>query len=60
MMSYTVNSPTNVTLKIVNTGPVNVSLVAYWVKNANGQSYNNTRWSGPTFSPNATATVNVR
>src|SRR2546425_4119955 len=35
MMSYTVNSPTNVTLKIMNTGPVNVSLVAYWVKNAN-------------------------
>jgi len=58
MMSYTVNSPTNVTLKIINGGPTNVSLVAYFVKNPNGQWYNNTGWWGPTFSPNTIATVN--
>jgi hypothetical protein len=58
MMSYTVNSPTNVTLKIINAGPSTVYLVAYFVKNPNGQWYNNTQWLGPTFSPNAIATVN--
>jgi|SRR6266487_5704582 len=58
MMSYTVNSPTNVTLEIINGGPINVYLVAYFVKNPNGQWYNNTQWSGPTFSPNAIATIN--
>src|SRR2546427_3904329 len=58
MMSYTVNSPTNVTLKIINGGPTNVSLVAYFVKNPNGQWYNNSRWWGPTFSPDTIATIN--
>jgi hypothetical protein len=58
MMSYTVNSPTNVTLKIINAGPSTVYLVAYFVKNPNGQWYNNTQWLGPTFSPNGIATVN--
>src|SRR5439155_11192092 len=58
MMSYTVDSPTNVTLKIINGGPTNVSLVAYFVKNPNGQWYNNSRWWGPTFSLDTIATIN--
>ena len=58
MMSFTVNSPTNVSLKIINAGPSTIGLAAYFVKNPNGQWYNNTQWSGPTFSPNAIATTN--
>jgi len=58
MMSFTVNSPTNVSLKIINAGPSTIGLAAYFVKNPNGQWYNNTQWSGPTFSPNAIATIN--
>ena len=59
LVSSTVNSPTSVTLKIINTGSVGVSLVSYYVKDSNGQTYASNNWSGPTMSPNTTVSVNL-
>ncbi len=58
-ISYVVNSPTNTTLKIINSGSVPVSLISYSVSNANGQAYTRSNWTGPTVSPNAVATINI-
>ena len=57
--SQTLNSPTNVTLEIRNTGSVAISLVAYYVKDGSGQQYSNTSWSGPTIVPNALTPIAV-
>jgi hypothetical protein len=59
IVSHTLNSPTNVTLKIINSGSVAVSLISYEVSNSNGQAYASTNWSGPTLSPNAITPVNI-
>ena len=52
LVSTNVNSPTNVTLSIINTGSVAVSLASYYVKDANGQTYAGSNWSGPNIPPN--------
>jgi hypothetical protein len=59
IVSHTLNSPTNVTLKIINSGSVAVSLTSYEVSNSNGQVYANTNWSGPTLSPNSITPFNI-
>src|SRR6184192_1550207 len=59
LVSTNVNSPTNVTLRIINTGSVAVSLASYYVKDANGQTYANSNWAGPNISPNTTLSLNL-
>ena len=59
MMSYTMNSPTNVTLKIINSGSAAASLASYYVRNSNGQAYTTNNWLGPTISPSAIIPVNI-
>jgi hypothetical protein len=54
-----VNSPTNVTLNIRNVGSVWMTLDAYNVKDSAGNQYARTNWSGPSFSPNSLAVVNI-
>jgi hypothetical protein len=57
--SHTLNSPTNVTLKIINSGSVAVTITSYEVSNSNGQVYTNPNWSGPTLAPNAITPINI-
>ncbi len=59
IISSTLNSPTNITIQIINTGSVAISLMFYNVQNANGRVYSNNNWSGPTVSPNAIVTTNL-
>ena len=54
-----VNSPTNLTLNIRNTGSVSITLDSYKVKDSVGNQYTKTNWSGPTLSPNAPAAINI-
>jgi hypothetical protein len=58
-VSTNVNSQTNVTLRIINTGSVAVSLASYYVKDANGQTYASSNWSGPNIPPNTTFSTNI-
>jgi len=57
--SVTMNSPTSVTLKLVNTGIKTVSLIAYYVKNTNGTTYSDANWSGPSLVPNAVWPIDI-
>ena len=59
IISSTLNSPTNITIQIINTGSVAISLTSYYVQNANGRVYSNNNWSGPTIGPNAIVTTNL-
>jgi hypothetical protein len=59
MQSYVVNSPTNVTLTLRNTGLIRVALVAYKVAEPSGVYFANTTWTGPTIDPNQVATANI-
>lgn len=57
--SYRVNTPTNATLNIVNTGTIQVTLIAYYVKDPQGNQYSNPSWSGPTILPQRLMPVNI-
>jgi hypothetical protein len=57
--SHTLNSPTNVTLNIRNSGSAAVTLISYYVKNASGQVYANSNWSGPALPANAITPVSI-
>jgi hypothetical protein len=59
IISSTLNSPTNITIQIINTGSVQISLTSYSVQNANGQVYSNNNWSGPAIAPNAIRTTDL-
>lgn len=59
IVSSTLNSPTNVTMKIINSGTKAATLQSYYVKNSTGQLYSSTNWAGPTISPNTVAFVNI-
>lgn len=50
--SASFNSGTNVTLYLRNTGTANITLVTYYVKDASGDQYSRTTWTGPTIVPN--------
>ena len=58
-ISLTVNSPTNMTVQIVNAGSVATSFISYNVKSVYSQPYGSTNWSGPTLAPNAYANLNL-
>lgn len=59
MESYKVNSPTNVTLTLMNTGPMVIQLVSYTVSTPNSAHFANTNWTGPVINPsqNVNATI---
>ena len=59
MLSYRVNSPTNLTLTLENTGPERVYLSAYKVAGPNGVYFANTSWTGPSIGPNQDSTANI-
>ena len=50
--SSNLNSPTNITLSLINTGTAQVALIAYYVKDSTGDTYSQPSWSGPTLPPN--------
>ena len=56
--SFQVNSPTNLTLHITNTGAESIALVAYSVKAASGYQYSKTNWTGPYLQPNQVVAIN--
>ena len=58
-ISSTLNSQTNITIQIINTGSVQISLTSYSVQNANGRVYSNNNWSGPAIAPNGIRTANL-
>ena len=57
--SYQINTPTNMTLTIVNTGVASIYFVFYSVKSRAGQVYSNISWSEPSFAPNDRLAVNI-
>jgi hypothetical protein len=60
VQSYRINTPTNLTLNILNNGPMPKSLISYYVKNSLGtQQYANSNWSGPTIPGNVAVSVNI-
>jgi hypothetical protein len=59
IVSHTLNSPTNVTLNIMNSGSVAVTLLSYSVNNAGGQVYASSNWSGPTLPASAITPVKI-
>ena len=59
METYRVNTPTNLTMNIRDTGSAAISLVAYYVANSNQRQYSTIAWSGPTVVPNALIPINI-
>ena len=54
-----VNTPTNMTLNILNTGSVWISLVSYSARPTSSQTYSNSTVSGLSFGPNTLLAVNI-
>ena len=59
ILGIQINTPTNMTLTIVNTGVASTYFVSSSVKSAAGQVYSNSSWSEPSFAPNDLLAVNV-
>ncbi len=59
IITAVVNSRTNMTIQVLNTGSVQISLTSYYVRNTYSQPYPSNNWSGPTVVPNAYATINL-
>lgn len=57
--SYQINTPTNLTLNIMNPGNAAVAFSAYYVKDSVGTQYANSNWSGPTIPSAAAISVNI-
>jgi len=54
-----VNTPTNMTLNILNTGSVWISLVSYSARPTSSQTCSNSTVSGLSFGPNTLLAVNI-
>ncbi len=54
-----VNTPTNMTLNILNTGSLWVSLVSYSARPSSSQTYSNSTVAGLSFGPNTLLAVNI-
>ena len=50
--NYAFSSGTNATITIRNAGTSNVTLIAYYVTDSNGNQWSKGSWAGPTISPN--------
>jgi len=59
MTSYQINTPTNLTLNLMNPGNAAVALIAYYVKDPSGNQYANSNWSGPTIAPSAAISIDI-
>jgi hypothetical protein len=59
VQSVYINTPTNATLTIQNTGSVTSTLVAYYVTDFTGAQYSLTSWNGPVITPSAVATATI-
>ena len=59
VQSYWINTPTNLTLNILNAGASPKALIAYYVKDSNGAQCANGNWSGPTLPPAIAISVNI-
>ena len=59
IITSSVNSPTNMTIQIWNTGSVATSLTSYNVRNPYNQPYANNNWLGPTVDPSAYTNINL-
>ena len=57
--TYSVNSPSNVTVTLRNIGTVWISLVSYSVKVTSGQTFSNSSLSNIGFGPNALLAVHI-
>jgi hypothetical protein len=56
---FTINSGTNVTLPVQNTGTVSVQFTSYTVKDGSGDQYTLNSWNGPIMNPTATVQINI-
>ncbi len=59
MENYSFNSRTNATLSLRNTGSSSISLASYYVKDASGDTYSRTSWTGPTIAPNSVGFADI-
>ena len=58
--NFAFSSVTNATITIRNAGTSNVTLIAYYVTDSNGNQWTKQSWTGPTIAPNkATNTIFV-
>ncbi len=56
---YHVNSPTNVTVGMVNVGTVEISLISYSINDSSNHQFVSTNWSGLTIARGATVTTGL-
>ena len=52
-----INSPTSLTLKLLNGGPQSTSLLSYNVDDSAGHVYAVPQWTGPAIQPNSSMNV---
>jgi len=58
--NFAFSNTTNATITIRNAGTSNVTLIAYYVTDSNGNQWSKQSWTGPTIAPNkATNTIFV-
>ena len=59
--SWTLNSPTDVTLNLRNGGYATATLSSYYVKDSGGDTYAfaNSQWVGPSIGPNGLVAVHI-
>jgi len=50
--NFAFSSGTNATITIRNAGTSNVTLIAYYVTDSNGNQWSKGSWTGPTIAPN--------
>src|SRR5260370_1853974 len=59
VQSVYINTPTNATLTIQNTGSITSTLVTYSVTDFTGDQYSLTNWNGPVITPSAFGTRTI-
>ncbi len=59
LVSFQLNSATNLTLTIQNIGNVPATLQQYSVRDSTGATWTLANWAGPVIAPNSVATANI-
>ena|SRR5712692_7398078 len=59
MVSYSVDSPTNLTLTLKNDLSANCGVSGYLVRDVDGNQYSRLYWNGPSVPSNAAGTVPI-